>query len=646
MTTRNPMIFDPALGIFRKAGEGDEMLSKGGYLLGNDVSDLVTITSSGTILTASGALTLQGSLTAGGTNANITFGTSSGTIGVTGDTNLLQLAVGQITIDGSTTIGGSGSSMLFSTTSGSIGVSGNTTIIQLDATTGATISGTYYGDGSNLTGVVSDHGALSGLTDDDHTQYALLTGVRAFTGDVTISGGLTATDDATIGGTNANITFGVTSGTIGVSDDTNLIQLATGQVTIDGSTTIGGSGSAMLFSTTSGSIGVSGNTDIIQLDVTTGATISGTYYGDGSNLTGVVSDHGALTGLSDDDHTQYALLTGVRAFTGDVTISGGLTATGEAVVGGTGHSIQFATTSGSIGVSNDTDLIQLDGTIGITINNDLFFGANTISGTGDIYAGNFYGDGSNLTGVGGSSTFLNLTDTMGSFNANRVLFESGAAVVDSSDFTFDSATSHLTLTDNAAADQPIFEMISNDTTSYGGAGTRTIYRHQMAGAGGLNIMQAEFWGKDDAANDHLYQKWYYQASSCVNGEESGYFEVTLSRLGNQETVVAFDMDSGASPDPYVWWNWNQVDMDFFWDTAAGTSMTLAGDTGNLTLLNGTGINEFSTDGTLSGNSDDAAPTEKAVKTYVDAVTASGWTGSIPTISGTISVVDGIITNYS
>jgi len=40
-------------------------------------------------------------------------------------------------------------------------------------------------------------------------------------------------------------------------------------------------------------------------------------------------------------------------------------------------------------------------------------------------------------------------------------------------------------------------------------------------------------------------------------------------------------------------------------------------TGTLTLVNGTGINEFSIDGTLVGNSDDAVPTEKAVKTYVD-----------------------------
>ena len=38
---------------------------------------------------------------------------------------------------------------------------------------------------------------------------------------------------------------------------------------------------------------------------------------------------------------------------------------------------------------------------------------------------------------------------------------------------------------------------------------------------------------------------------------------------------------------------------------------------------GTDINEFSVDGTLAGNSDDALPTEKAVKTYVDA-TATGF----------------------
>jgi hypothetical protein len=41
------------------------------------------------------------------------------------------------------------------------------------------------------------------------------------------------------------------------------------------------------------------------------------------------------------------------------------------------------------------------------------------------------------------------------------------------------------------------------------------------------------------------------------------------------------------------------------------------DDGSIILRNGTSISEFSIDGTLAGDSDDAVPTEKAVKTYVD-----------------------------
>ena len=52
--------------------------------------------------------------------------------------------------------------------------------------------------------------------------------------------------------------------------------------------------------------------------------------------------------------------------------------------------------------------------------------------------------------------------------------------------------------------------------------------------------------------------------------------------------------------------------------------------GNLTLANGTGINEFSTDGTLAGDSDDAVPTEKAVKTYVATEVATSISGTVYT----------------
>jgi len=253
------LVFDPAIGIFRKAGETDTILSKGDTEIGNDQNDQVTITSSGTLLTAAGALTLRdglvvsgtgnitgnttigGNLTTGGTLPRILFDTTSGTIGISGDIDLIQLANQSVTVNGS-----------FYATS---------------------LSGTYYGDGSNLIGIVSDHGALTGLTDDDHMQYAPLTGVRAFTGDVTISGGLTATGNTIIGGTSSSIQFTTTSGNIGVSTALDLIQLdATDGVTF------GGSNPEIQFSTTSGTIGVSNDADLIQLDGTTGVTINGNLH--------------------------------------------------------------------------------------------------------------------------------------------------------------------------------------------------------------------------------------------------------------------------------------------------------------------------------------------------------------------------------
>ena len=56
------------------------------------------------------------------------------------------------------------------------------------------------------------------------------------------------------------------------------------------------------------------------------------------------------------------------------------------------------------------------------------------------------------------------------------------------------------------------------------------------------------------------------------------------------------------------------------------------DQNGLTLKSGASVNEFSTDGTLAGDSDDVVPTEKAVKTYVDA--NAGGSGALSLISAT------------
>lgn len=53
-----------------------------------------------------------------------------------------------------------------------------------------------------------DHGTLAGLTDDDHTQYALTNGTRHFSGPVTVSGQVTST--TTVSGLNLTATQDIT----------------------------------------------------------------------------------------------------------------------------------------------------------------------------------------------------------------------------------------------------------------------------------------------------------------------------------------------------------------------------------------------------------------------------------------------------
>lgn len=127
--------------------------------------------------------------------------------------------------------------------------------------------------------VISDHGALAGLLDDDHPQYLLLSGNAArnpVTGTIDVAGGnliLTNTTDV-------NTIVGPTSGQIAFDSDDGYLLFYDG-------------------------------TSWVQV---VDANTSG------------VTDHGALSGLLDDDHPQYLLLDGDRArnpVTGGIDVSDG-----------------------------------------------------------------------------------------------------------------------------------------------------------------------------------------------------------------------------------------------------------------------------------------------------------------------------------
>lgn len=95
-----------------------------------------------------------------------------------------------------------------------------------------------------------------------------------------------------------------------------------------------------------------------------------------------VTDHGALTGLSDDDHTQYILVDGTRAFTGNVDIGANtLTVNSIEIVGADGEVNKAAVEdsgnwdsayTASHTVNQDTELdsgvVDVDGSDNVTIN--------------------------------------------------------------------------------------------------------------------------------------------------------------------------------------------------------------------------------------------------------------------------------------
>lgn len=195
-------------------------------------------------------------------------------------------------------------------------------------------------------GVNTDHGALTGLLDDDHTQY--LTEGRhdslpadnphsvTFTQAVTADSGtdITAAEAETLtDGSNADLLHEHDHGALsGIDDDDH-----TQYVLIDGDLTRNQfSDGGINLASASGLILPTG-TDTTGLATVEGNIMWDTdddlpYFYDGAqwssitNLLSGVFNHHELAGLGDDDHTQYLTLTGDKTrnnITGSLDLSGG-----------------------------------------------------------------------------------------------------------------------------------------------------------------------------------------------------------------------------------------------------------------------------------------------------------------------------------
>lgn len=158
-------------------------------------------------------------------------------------------------------------------------------------------------NGLTWTNGISDHGALTGLGDDDHTQYLLLSGR---TGGQTASGGDATTESLTLRANAADIT----TGSVNILTDVEATNTSTGALTVDGGVGIiknlhvGGAG----FYT--GALTVSNATS--STSTGTGAVIVTGGVGIGENLN--VNNNANVTGNLN--------VTANAVITGNLTVSG------------------------------------------------------------------------------------------------------------------------------------------------------------------------------------------------------------------------------------------------------------------------------------------------------------------------------------
>ena len=168
-------------------------------------------------------------------------------------------------------------------------------------------------------GIITDHGLLNGLTDDDHPQYVPRTGVRGFT--ATVSGFDPVIDedlttkfyvDTLVDTVSANLDeHSELKGLVAPADDHTQYAHIDGRraftAPVSGEDPILDNHLATKFYTDA----ASGNAET-QANIYTDMQVA-------IVSAGIIKDHGLLSGLGDDDHPQYMDTIASRAFTNPVS---------------------------------------------------------------------------------------------------------------------------------------------------------------------------------------------------------------------------------------------------------------------------------------------------------------------------------------
>jgi len=348
---------------------------------------------------------------------------------------------GYLRVTGSTTFGGALSSSAGAALVGSLSSSGDM------AASGNIHAAAYYGDGSNLAGVSNASGSARhySSTGLETSGYLKVSGSSTLAGTLSSSatavwaGSVSSSGDlAVTGNVHATAYYGDGSNLAGVSDASGSARHysstgfeTSGYLKVTGSSTLGGAISSSAGAVLVGSISSSNDLAV------TGNVHAAVYYGDGSNLSGIAGTasgsarHYSSTGVETSGYLKVsgsttlgdslsssagAVFVQSLSSSGDVAITGNMHAAvyygdgsnlsgiaGTASGSARHYSATGLETSGYLRVTGSTTLGgAISASAAARLVGSLSSSAN-VAVTGNVHATTYYGDGSQLTGIGAAS---------------------------------------------------------------------------------------------------------------------------------------------------------------------------------------------------------------------------------------------------
>jgi len=342
------------------------------------------------------------------------------------------------------------------------------------------------------------------------------------------------------------------------------------------------------------------------------------------NTASPVTIHGDLAILDADDHTQYLLLAGRAGSDTDINVPTGQVINFDvnSTTIGNISSTGFQLNSGSIVTTiHDTDAMTEDSNTALSTQQSIkAFGEGLITTHNSAFShSDIATNKSHITANGSSHSYINqdVSNTASpTFLGFTIDSQAITDIHDTDAMTEDSNTS-------LATQQSIKAYVDNSAVV---DRTSTIIASITAGD---SFGSNEFHG-EDYPNHSLN----FASLTKISLTPSGSATVTIDANSDGDAIIILNKTASADASKLVF-AVNDSEKCRFHTGGVDTHLYLSGTSStdfvkfdtvnhNVTLLSGTSVNEFSTDGTLAGNSDDAIPTEQAVKTYVDNIEITGY----------------------